>query len=54
MNDDQLQLFHLDRSSPASVAALLRLPEASSRSFVVASALGRFFDHDGSFKGSAA
>jgi hypothetical protein len=48
--DEQLQLFHLDRSSPASVAALLRLPEANARSFVIASALGRFFDHDGSFK----
>jgi hypothetical protein len=48
--DEQLQLFHLDRSSPASVAALLRLPEANARSFSVASALGRFFDHDGSFK----
>lgn len=48
--DEQLQLFHLERSSPASVAALLRLPEANARSFVVASALGRFFDHYGSFK----
>ena len=50
MSDEQLQLFHLDRSSPASVAALLRLPEANARSFGVASALGRFFDHEGSFK----
>ena len=46
----QLELFHLERSSPASVLALLRLPEANARSFVIASALGRFFDHDGSFK----
>jgi hypothetical protein len=49
-DDEQLELFHLDRSSPASVAALLRLPEANARSFSIASALGRFFDHDGSFK----
>jgi hypothetical protein len=46
----QLELIHLDRSPPSSVAVLLRLPEGNARSFVVASALGRFFDHDGSFK----
>ena len=46
----QLELIHLDRSPPSSVATLLRLPEGNARSFVVASALGRFFDHDGSFK----
>jgi hypothetical protein len=48
--DGQLELIHLDRSPPSSVATLLRLPEGNARSFVVASALGRFFDHDGSFK----
>jgi hypothetical protein len=45
----QLELIHLDRSSPSSVAALLRLPEGNARSFVVASALGRFCRHDGTF-----
>jgi hypothetical protein len=45
----QLELIHLDRSSPSSVAVLLRLPEANARSFMVASALGRFCRHDGTF-----
>jgi hypothetical protein len=45
----QLELIHLDRSSPSSVAAVLRLPEGNARSFVVASALGRFCRHDGTF-----
>jgi hypothetical protein len=48
-NGGQPELIHLDRSSPSSVAVLLRLPEGNARSFVVASALGRFFDHEGSF-----
>jgi hypothetical protein len=47
--DGQLELIHLDRSSPASVMTLLRLPEANARSFMVASALGRFCRHDGTF-----
>jgi hypothetical protein len=45
----QLELIHLDRSPPSSVAVLLRLPEGNARSFVVASALGRFCRHDGTF-----
>lgn len=45
----QLELIHLERSSPASVMTILRLPEGNARSFMVASALGRFCRQDGSF-----
>jgi hypothetical protein len=41
---------HADRYSPMTVSALLRLPECSARSFMVASALGRFVRQDGSFE----
>jgi hypothetical protein len=45
---DPPRLFELERYSPVTVAALLRLPESNARAFVVASALGSFRRLDGS------
>jgi hypothetical protein len=49
MTNDQTQLFNPGRYSPVTVAALLHLPDANAKSFVVASALGRFIRRDGSY-----
>jgi hypothetical protein len=46
-NGEQRQLFPLSKYSPVGLDILLRLPSDSSRSFVVASALGRYLSITG-------